>query len=435
MNKSAFRWIVMFGLVAPVTLLMGIDRGMLAVVAPVIQKDYDLSLAQMSIVLSAFYWAYGPAQFFAGVWVQKVGSRIGLALAATVWSAAILLFPASLAALSLAILMRVVLGLGQAADWPACVQTINSWLPKSEKARASSILLGASYIGQFLSKPVTGWFADVYHWSTTYYIFGIVGVLLACVWYNLHRNSPDEHPRVNAAERSFIVDGRQGDGKVVRKTTWNDVRQFAGKIQFWAIGLQYVLLITIQQFYNIYLPTYLMNTRQLSLTKLGVMSGLPWVGMISGVILMGAAQDFIYKRTRNVLYTRVPLAVSGFCMAGAGMYLASMTEPLAGVIAFLTLSMFGIGTTQVCVWSACQDLGGSRSATLAGWTSGCAIGGTLLCPALVVWLVGADNDWATALAAMSIVPALLGCLTWLLIRPDRPLILADAPAEERKAGP
>ena len=423
MQKSNFRWVVMFGLVAPMTLNMGVDRGMLAVIAPIIQKDFGLTLAQMSVILSAFYWVYGPASMFAGVWVQKVGPRVGLTLASMLWALVTLFFPPSMAFLPLAIFLRVLLGIGQAPDWSACVQTIDNWLPRTEKARASAILLGSSYIGQFLSKPITGWFSDVYSWHATYYLFGAFGVLLSLIWYKFHRNYPEEHSYANEAVRQFIASDRLSGGKVVKKTSWSDIKEFVSKVQFWAIGLQYAMLITMQQFYNIYLPTYLMNTRQLSLTKLGVLSGIPWMGMIGGVLIMGTVQDFIYKKTRSVLYTRVPLAIAGLCMAGGGMYLAGMTEALFGVIFFLTVSMLGIGTTQVCVWSACQDLGGARSATLAGWTSGWAIGGTVLCPALVVWLVGESNNWGAALTAMSVLPAIVGSLIWLLVRPDKPLII------------
>lgn len=423
MQKTNFRWIVMFGLIAPMTLNMGVDRGMLAVVAPIIQKDYGLTLAQMSVILSAFYWVYGPASIFAGVWVQKVGPRLGLAWASMLWALVTLLFPVSIVFLPAAILMRVLLGIGQAPDWSACVQTIDNWLPKSEKARASAILLGASYIGQFLAKPITGWLSDLYSWHATYYIFGAIGVIMSLIWYKFHRNYPEEHAYTNEAERQFIAAERQSGGKAVNKTTWADCKEFIAKIQFWAIGLQYAMLITMQQFFNIYLPTYLMNTRQLSLTKLGFLSGVPWMGMVGGVILMGAVQDFIYKKTRSVLYTRVPLAIAGLCLAGGGMYSAGTTEELSGVIFFLTVSMFGIGTTQVSVWASCQDLGGARSATLAGWTSGWAIGGTLLCPALVVWLVGDSNNWSAALTAMSVLPAIAGSLIWLLVRPDKPLVI------------
>lgn len=422
MQKTNFRWVVMFGLIAPMTMLMGVDRGMLAVVAPIIQKDYGLTLAEMSVVLSAFYWAYAPANFFSGVLVQKIGPHKGLALAAFTWSLVTLIFPVTLVFLSLAVFMRVLLGLGESADWPACVQTINNWLPKSEKARASAILLGSSYIGQFLAKPITGWIADLYNWSAAYYIFGILGVLMSYAWYKLHRNMPEDHWIPNAAEKEYISAGRQDHQKSVHTITWRECKQFMSKIQFWAMGMQYGMLITMQAFYNMYLPTYLMNTRQLSLTKLGILSGIPWMGMICGVVVMGAVQDFVYHKTKSVLYTRVPFAIAGMCMAGAGMYLAAVTGPLYGVISFLTMSMFGIGTTQVSVWSSCQDLGGSRSATFAGWTSGWAFVGNLICPALVVLLVGSDNNWSRALTAMSILPALLGALTWLFVRPDKPLV-------------
>lgn len=163
-----------------------------------------------------------------------------------------------------------------------------------------------------------------------------------------------------------------------------------------------------------YLPTYLMNTRQLSLTKLGILSSVPWMGMVAPALLMGHVAGLIYKKTENSLYARVPLAIAGFIVAASGMYFAAVTEALAGVIFWLSVSMVGIGTAQVSVWTACQDVGRPRSGALAGWVNLWATVGNVLCPALVVLFVGESSDWNRVLIAMAVSGA-FGALIWLFV--------------------
>lgn len=418
MKPTKIRWSILFGIISPMTFLMQLDRTTLAVSAPIIQKELGFSMMEMSLILSSFYWAYAFANLPAGVWVQKIGSRKGLLISGAWWSVVTILMPPFMSIIPLLIMLRVMLGIGQAADWPASILMINNWFPKSEKARASGILLGSMYCASLVGKPLTAWIVANFGWSWSFYSFGAANLIMAFLWYQYTRDTPTEHPGANEAERKYIADGMEA--KVVKRVTWHDWKIFMGKYQFWALGGQYFLLILIQSFYNTWLPTYLMNTRQVSLTKMGWLASMPWLSMFVMVMVMGQVVDMVYKRTNSPRIARVPFAICGFLLSALFLYLGAMEKDLTLMIVYLMISMAGIATSQVALWATCQDIAGPRSASMTGWMSFCGNLGNALGPILTAYFIGSSGDWSRGLTLLAISGA-LGAVVWLFIRPDRPL--------------
>lgn len=421
MKPTKVRWFILFGIISPMTLLMQLDRTTLAVSAPIIQKHFGFSMMEMSLILSSFYWAYSFANLPAGVWVQKVGSRKGLMLACVWWSFMTMLTPPVMSIIPLLIIFRIMLGIGQSADWPASILTINNWFPKSEKARASSVLLGSMYCASLIGKPLTAWIVENFGWEWSFYSFGAINLLIAWLWYTHTRDVPDEHPKINEAEKKYISEGK---APAVNSVSWREWQLFMGKYEFWALGGQYFLLILIQSFYNTWLPTYLMNTRQISLTKMGVLASLPWLSMFTMVLVMGQIVDFVYKKTNSPRIARVPFAIAGFLASALFLYLGAMEKDLTLMIVYLMASMAGIATAQVALWATCQDIAGPRSASMTGWMSFCGNLGNALGPILTAYFIGASGDWSRGLTLLAISGA-LGALVWFFIRPDRPFNFDD----------
>lgn len=421
-KPTKIRWYILFGLIWPMTLLMQLDRTTLAVSAPVIQKHFGFSIMEMSLILSSFYWAYAFANLPAGVWVQKVGSRKGLLVSCVWWSIMTILMPPAMSIIPLLILFRIMLGIGQAADWPASILTISNWFPKNEKARASGILLGSMYCGSLIGKPLTAWIVEAFGWEWSFYSFGIINLLLAWLWYKYIRDLPHEHPLVNEAEKHYIAEG--AETKVVKRVSWQDWKMLINNYQFWAMGGQYFLLILIQSFYNTWLPTYLMNTRQISLTKMGFLASMPWLSMFVMVMVMGQVVDWVYKRTASPRIARVPFAIAGFLISALFLYLGAMEKDLILMIVYLMISMAGVATVQVALWATCQDIAGPRSASMTGWMSFCGNLGNALGPILTAYFIGTSGDWSRGLTLLAISGA-LGAIVWLFIRPDRPWELPE----------
>ena len=424
MEKTKVRWKLMWLIVFPLTLLMSLDRTTLAVSAPIISKEYGYSLVQMSVILTAFFWSYAPCNIPAGIWAQKVGPHKGMVVASSWWALLTLLTPCGIAIFPLLIVMRLLLGAGQAVDWPASIGFINKWFTKTEKARASSILLGGLYCGTVVGKPLTAWIVDRFGWAWSFWSFGAVSLLITLLWWKYIRNNPQESSLPNEAEKRHIAEG--ADTAQVSKVPWREWKEFLGKVQFWAFGLQYFTLLLIQSFYTTWLPTYLLATRNLSMVKMGFLASLPWISMVVSVFLFGAVADWVYKKTQSPIKARLPFAICGFIIAASSLYLGAVAEDMTIMIVFLMVSMMGLGMTQVSIWSTCQDIGGPRATVLSGWVNFCGNMGNAIGPILTAFVVNATGgNWSNGLTVLA-AAGVFGAVLWLFVRPNRPIITGTA---------
>jgi ACS family glucarate transporter-like MFS transporter len=401
------------GLLLPVTFVMSMDRAAMTAAAPVIQHELGFSVTQMSVILTAFWWAYALFQVPGGLVTRRFGPRRTLAVAGLWWSVFTFVTPYGVVFLGF-VVIRAVLGIGQAADWPASVFTLHRWFPHGEQSRANSLLLCGLYLGNVVGTPLVVWIMTSFGWHQVFHIFALVGAVLAVLWWWQVRDEPRQHPRISAAEVDYIESGRVVDE--VERAAVLPWRTFFGSSQFWAIGAQYACLLLIQGFFATWLPTYLVEARGLSLKQMGWLGALPWVAMLVGVFGIGALNDRLVRRWPG----RVRLAAAGYLSAAVFLVLGALTPSVPLMMLCLCLSLGSVGMVQVQVWAACQDLGGEHSATVTGWTNLCGNLMSAAGPLFTGILVGIGGDWLLALMILA-VAGVLGGGCWFFVHPERPL--------------
>lgn len=412
--KGRVRWTLMGSLLLPLTLVMSLDRTNMTVSAPVIQEKFGFSLAEMSIILTSFFWTYALFQVPGGLLAQKIGPRKTLTGASIWWSLFTLITPFGGNFLGFTAI-RALLGVGQAADWPTSVLALRRWFPTSERSRGNSLLLAGLYLGPIVGTPLTVWLISQFGWEWSFYLYAIVGFVIAAAWWILMRDRPRDHPLVGAEEAAHIESGQPAETDV--KTSW---RTFLSSGQFWAIGLQYGFLILIQGFFVTWLPTYLVQDRGFSLTEMGFGASLPWVAMLVMVFVTAAVTDRILRRTGSVRIARVPLAIGGFLVSAVFLILGALAANPWVMIALLMVSLGGVGVVQVQVWSACQDLSAKYAATVSGWTNFWGNLTSALGPLFTAGMVALGANWTLALIVLA-SSGVLGAVCWIFVRPDRPL--------------
>lgn len=413
-QPTKVRWLIAGGLILPVTFVMSLDRTAMTVSAPIIQAHYHFSLNQMSIVLTAFTWAYALFQVPGGMLVRRFGPRVVLALAGLWWSVFTFLTPYGGVFLGF-VVIRILLGIGQAADWPSSVSGLQKWFPHRERSRANSLLLAGLYLGSFIGSPIIVWVANMWGWQSSFHIFAIVGALLSVAWWLAVRDDPAKIRGVNQAEADLI---RSDVGPLVPVDRKLGARAFLGSGQFWAIGIQYALLVLIQSFFTTWLPTYLVQARHLSFTNMGFLGALPWGAMILGVFATGYANDRLFTTWRSRKY----LAMAGFLVAAVALAIGALSPGTASLMVWLCISLGSIGVVQVQVWAGCQDLGGRHAPTVTGFTNFCGNFMAAFGPIFTSLMVGIGGNWSLALIIMA-GAGILGIVCWLFVRPEKPLEL------------
>ncbi len=416
--KGHLRWGLMYFIIFPLTFIMSLDRTNITVSAPIIQKQFHFSLFSMSLILTSFAWTYAFLQIPGGLLSERLGSRKALTYADLWWSIWTV-FTAVGTSVASFVGIRGLLGIGQAADWSASVNSIKRWFPKHERARANSILLGGLYLGPIIGTPLTVAIVSTLGWQWSFYIYGVAGGIIGIIWWYFYRDKPQDHPKMTKDELNYIESGY--DAVITRDVArFSDWKQFISNYRFWAFGLQYFFLTLIQSFYVTWLPTYLIKVRGFSLKSMGYAASLPWVALFIMVFVAGAWQDHVLKKTGSKLKARTPFAVSGFILSAAFLIIGSQVTTVWIMMVCFMISLGSIGMVQVSIWPTCTDLGGNMTGSVTGWTNFWGNFAGALGPIFTALLVGLTSSWGTALTVMGIA-ALVGAGLWLLVHPERSL--------------
>ncbi|MGG1948221.1 MFS transporter [Trinickia sp. NRRL B-1857] len=426
-STGTLRWRIVACLIAPMTTVMTLDRAAMSVAAPVVQKELGLSLVDMSLILTIYFWAYALGQIPAGRVAERIGPRRVLFVTSVAWSVIMAVTPLR-ATFGWLLGCRALLGGAQSADWSSGIVALKRWFPSRERATSNGWLLAGLYLGPIVSAPLSAWIIGQAGWRALFGVYGALGLLLGLAWWYGYRDEPRRHPWISRAEAEYIAAGRDEEQTEAR-AQW---MTFFRAPRFWVFGIQYFLLVLIQSFYTTWLPTYLMKARGLSLQAMGIQASLPWGAVVIAVYVAGIVCDRVHRRTRSLWYARVPIAMAGFVLGALGMFAAARASSAPSAVAWLCLSFAAVGFVQVTVWSTAQDLGGGHAGVMSGWTNLWGAAANVAGPITMAFAVRMTGTWSAALA-LNALAAACGTVLWLFLRPDRPLFQerarADAPAD------
>jgi ACS family hexuronate transporter-like MFS transporter len=276
-QRSSFRWTVC-GLLFFATTVNYVDRQVLSMLADTLRVQIGWTAIEYGNITTAFSVAYMIGLLGAGRLLDRFGTRIGFSIAITVWSLAAIGHAWATSAFTFGI-ARTVLGLGEAANFPACIKTIAEWFPKRERATATGIFNSGSNIGAVVAPITVPWLAVKYGWQSAFWITGALGFVWLMAWLLLY-GPPRGHKRVSEPELKLI------ESDPPDRATGYPWRRVFPKRQTWAFGLGKFLTDPIWWFYLFWLPMYFQETFHLKLIELPVpmlvMYNASTVGSIGG---------------------------------------------------------------------------------------------------------------------------------------------------------
>jgi ACS family hexuronate transporter-like MFS transporter len=243
-----YRWTIC-ALLFFATTINYMDRQVLGILAPTLQRDIGWTEVQYGNVVSYFTVAYAIGFLFAGRLMDRFGSRIGYSVSAGVWSLAAM-GPAVVSSVTGFGVVRFILGLAESGNFPAALKTVAEWFPARERAFAIGVFNGGSNIGAVLTPIVVPWITIHYGWRAAFLVVGGLGFVWLAFWLALYRR-PTEHSKVSAAELAYI---QSDPTEATTPVPWSQLLRYR---QTWAYGLGKLLTDPIWWFYLYWLPKFL----------------------------------------------------------------------------------------------------------------------------------------------------------------------------------
>ena len=400
------RWL-MIGMIFLLTVVNYIDRMTLAVLAPTIMEQFDMSNVDYSRVVTCFLLAYTISQSVSGKVLDRIGTRAGFMVFVGIWTVASMLHAAARSVVQLG-LFRFMLGFGEAGNWPGAAKAVAEWFPVRERAFAMAIFNSGASIGAVVAPPLIVWVALTFGWRYAFFIGASLSTLVMILWILFYR-TPDRHPRLSAEEFAHIRSDQGTQSAPARP--WLSLFKYR---QVWALVAGRFLTDPIWWFLISWLPNYLKNERGFSLALIGLLAWIPFLWADIGNLTGGGLSSLLIRRGWSVDRARRTVMLSSAFLVPLGVALIVGTRSDAVAIAGISLIAFCFQSWIVNVLtipSDCfprQDVG--SVAGIGGTAAGIA---SILFTLLIGWIV--DNFSYTPVYLIVGVMGPIGATMFFLI--------------------
>jgi MFS transporter, ACS family, hexuronate transporter len=290
-----FRWVICALLLFGVTKNY-MDRQVLGLLKVTLQHSLGWNEIDYSNLVTAFQAAYAIGMLIAGHLVDRLGTRVGYALAMIFWSLASMAhafatsFPSFLIA-------RFALGLGEAGVFPASIKTVAEWFPRKERALATGIFNAGTNIGVIVSMLTVPWITLHWGWRSAFLVTGALGFAWLIFWLLLFRK-PEEHPRLSKAELEYI---RSDPQQLVPQVRWSRLLPHR---QTWAFAAGKFVIDPIWWFLLFWVPDFLQRTHGLNLMQLIIPVSTIYLISDVGSVAGGGLSSWMIHDGRSVNVSR-----------------------------------------------------------------------------------------------------------------------------------
>jgi len=366
-NVGNYRWticaLLFFG-----TTINYLDRQVLSLLHPILEKEFNWTNSDYGTITAVFQLAYALFMLLAGRTIDKLGTKKGYSIALIIWSVgamihayAVEIGKATGAVLSILgitgisvsvlgfLIARIVLGMGEAANFPAAIKATAEYFPKKERSLATGIFNSGSNIGAILAPLTVPGLAAYWGWQSTFIIVGSLGFIWLIFWWIFY-DTPLKQKRLSASELAYIesdtvYDVSTAGSPGITKISWSKLITFR---QTWAFIIAKFLTDGVWWFLLFWLPSYLTGQFGLIGTQitlpLAVLYSMTMVGSITGgwvpIYFINKGYSSYDGRIKAMFYiTLLPLATL-------------FVQPFGHISYWIPVVLIGICASAHQAWSA-----------------------------------------------------------------------------------
>ena len=273
-RMSRRRWVIL-ALLFLITVINFIDRQTLSVLAPVIRASFHLSNTQYGRIVSAFQFGMMSGEIPMGAMMDRIGARIGLALAVFWWSSATGAQFLARTGVQFG-LTRFWMGTGECGNYSGGMKTVTRLFSKAERTLAIGIFNGGSMVGATVAPPLIVLLLHRYGFRAAFLVPALCGMVWLPLWWWAYGREPQAAAQASHAPASL--------------------RSMLGESSSWAVMMCRFFIGPVIQFYWYWIPSYLYSVRHMSLLQIGGLAWIPFFMGGAGGVAGGWAAGILLRR-------------------------------------------------------------------------------------------------------------------------------------------
>jgi len=284
------RWF-MLSLVFLATTINYLDRQVMGLLKPVLEKEFSWDEKDYSYIVMAFTTTYAIGYLAMGRFIDRVGTKIGYAVSLIVWSLASIGhgFVKSTVGFLIA---RSTLGISEAGNFPAAIKSVAEWFPKKERALATGIFNSGATVGAILAPLLVPYILGHYGWRETFVWIGALGLLWIVLWWRFYK-IPEKAKNLSQEELQYIKSDQDGKTQEQSKVPLSEILKHRVT---WSFAVGKIMTDPIWYFFMFWLPAYFSDVFKMDMTKPSVPLIIIYSGTTIGSIGGGYLSSLLIKK-------------------------------------------------------------------------------------------------------------------------------------------
>jgi len=310
---------------------------------------------------------------------DKIGTKLGFVVSISIWGLATALHAFARGVFSFSF-FRVLLGLGEAGNWPGAVKSNAEWFPSKERALAQGIFNSGAALGSIVAPPLiaTVWVAIGWEW--TFALLGIIGLLWVIPWLIFNKAKPEDHPWITSEERDYILSGHAEEEVNEEEGKSLGILEILKIRESWAVLASRFFIEPIWWLFVGWMPIYLADVYGFNVKEIGLSAWVPYVGAAFGSLSGGYYSGRLMIKGASIDKARKQTILIGCIIMGLGMIATIMFADSAyKFVSIVATVLFGFQFVISNIQTIPSDLlKGESVGSLAG------LGGTVGIGAVIV---------------------------------------------------
>ncbi|WBV57043.1 MFS transporter [Chryseobacterium daecheongense] len=288
-NRNIRWW--MLSLVFLATTINYLDRQVMGLLKPVLEKEFSWDEKDYSYIVMAFTTTYAIGYMAMGRFIDRVGTKIGYAVSLIVWSLASIGHGFVKNTIGF-IIARSTLGISEAGNFPAAIKSVAEWFPKKERALATGIFNSGATVGAILAPLLVPFILGHYGWRQTFVWIGALGMVWIVLWWKFYA-VPEKTKNISKEELQYIKSDQAEKAEEKTKIPLSELLKY--KVT-WSFAIGKILTDPIWYFFMFWLPAYFSDVFKMDLTKPSLPLIIIYSGTTIGSIGGGYLSSFLIKK-------------------------------------------------------------------------------------------------------------------------------------------
>jgi ACS family tartrate transporter-like MFS transporter len=385
-----------------------IDRVNIGFAARELQRDLRLSDAEFGFGGGLFFLGYCLFEIPSNLVLERIGARVWIARIMIGWGIVSMAMVFVVGQWSFWT-MRVVLGIAEAGFFPGVILYLTYWVPAAERARTGALFMTAAPVAVMIGAPISEallaldgtW--GLAGWQWLFIVEGLPAVVLGFVALSFLTDKPEHAHWLPDRDRQWLSAYMAKEQALRVKHAGSELRAMLNR-RVMLICFIYFLNTLVTYGIFLWLPRILQDASGFRGVRLSVITAIPFVFALVGMVLVGRHSDRTGERKGHVAACAVVAAI-GLVLA----VVAQKNVPLI-VLAF-AICQVGQRSVQGVFWTLPpMFLGGTAAAAGIALINSIGNLGGFVGPWVMGWLRGSSGNYSSGLlvlAAALIIEAVL----------------------------